>query len=162
MTSTNLKPRLFHGVKHALPNIIIKSAKGSYLYSECGRKLLDFSTGIGVTNLGHSHDRVTEAIIKTAPTVVHAQQNIFRHRPMIDLIDQLGNLKLSKEADFDSWFFWNSGSEAIEAAVKLARHATGKPNIVAFNLGASSPSEKNNNLEGTFNELKVLSAARIP
>ena len=101
----------------------------------CGRKLLDFSCGIGVTNLGHSHEGVTKAIVDNAPILMHAQQNIFKHRPMVNLVDKLANMKISKSADLNSWFFWNSGSEAIEAAVKLARHATKKPNIIAFKFG---------------------------
>lgn len=54
---------------------------------------------------------------------------------MIDLIHRLSCLNISKSASLDSWFLWNSGSEAVEAAIKLARHSTGKQNIIAFNLG---------------------------
>uniref|UniRef100_A0A7S0SRI1 Acetylornithine transaminase n=1 Tax=Chromulina nebulosa TaxID=96789 RepID=A0A7S0SRI1_9STRA len=127
--------RIIHGVKHAMPDVIVKSSKGSYVYTECGRSLLDFSCGIGVTNLGHSHERVSEAVINSVTNLVHAQQNIFKHRPMVDLVNRLSNLDLSVAASLNSWFLWNSGAEAVEAAVKLARQATGKPNIVAVNLG---------------------------
>lgn len=119
-------PRIVHGVKHALPEVIISSAKGSYLSTECGRKMLDFSCGIGVTNLGHSHDRITKAVQDMAPKLVHAQQNIFKHRPLVDLVNKLAGLEVSKRSNFDSWFMWNSGSEGVEAAIKLARHATGE------------------------------------
>jgi 4-aminobutyrate aminotransferase len=119
-------PRLIHGVKHVLPDVVVKSAKASYIETECGRHMLDFSCGIGVTNLGHSHPGVTKAVIEAAPQLVHAQQNIFKHRPMVNLIHKLADLKVSKSAGLDAWFFWNSGSEAVEAAVKLARHSTSK------------------------------------
>lgn len=131
----SFSPRLNHGVKHMFPNLIAKSHKGSYVTTECGRRFLDFSSGIGVTNLGHCHPGVTEAVTKAVGTLVHSQQNIMRHRPMINLIDKLASLDLSKKAGLDSWFFWNSGAEAVEAAVKIARQSTGRPNIVAMNLG---------------------------
>lgn len=54
---------------------------------------------------------------------------------MLDLIDRLADLPAAKRAGLDSWFFWNSGSEAVEASIKLARQATGKPNIIVANLG---------------------------
>ena len=116
-------PRLFQGVKQLLPHVV-KSSNGAFVETECGRKFLDFTCGIGVTNLGHSHEGTTQAVIKAAPHLVHAQQNIMRHRPMMDLIDRLSALDLSQKASFDSWFFWNSGSEAVEGAVKLARQVS--------------------------------------
>jgi hypothetical protein len=79
------------------------------------------SCGIGVTNLGHCHNGVTRAVQKAAGELVHAQQNIMRHRPMVDLIDRLASLPFAQSSSLDSWFFWNSGAEAVEAAVKLAR-----------------------------------------
>lgn len=117
------------------PSLIAASHKGSYVTTECGRKFLDFSSGIGVTNIGHCHPGVTAAVTKAVGTLVHSQQNIMRHRPMLNLIDKLSSLELSKKAGFDSWFFWNSGAEAVEAAVKIARQSTGRPNIIAMNLG---------------------------
>ena len=77
--------------------------------------------GIGVINLGHSHPAVTESVTAACENLVHAQQNIMRHRPMVDLIDRLSSLEVSKKANLDSWFLWNSGAEAVEAAIKLAR-----------------------------------------
>jgi 4-aminobutyrate aminotransferase len=124
-------PRIIHGVKHVMPDVTISSAKGSYLFTECGREFLDFSCGIGVTNLGHSHDGVTKAVQNMAPKLVHAQQNIFKHRPLVDLVHKLASFEIAKKAGFDSWFMWNSGSEGVEASIKLARHATG---IHTFNL----------------------------
>jgi len=68
VTSHAFSPRLIHGVKQYLPNYIAKSSKGAYVYTECGRKLVDFSSGIGVTNLGHCHDGVTAAVKEAAGT----------------------------------------------------------------------------------------------
>eukprot|EP00918_Siedleckia_nematoides_P096774 GHVU01212329.1.p1 GENE.GHVU01212329.1~~GHVU01212329.1.p1 ORF type:complete len:269 (-),score=13.73 GHVU01212329.1:620-1426(-) len=67
--------------------------------------------------------------------IVHQQQNIMRHRPMVDLIDRLGSLPFSKDNGLDAWFFWNSGAEAVEASLKLARQATGRQYIVTVNGG---------------------------
>lgn len=127
-------PRLFKGVKQLMPHIV-KSSKGSFVETECGKKILDFTCGIGVTNLGHCHPGVTKAAQEACGNLVHAQQNIMQHRPLLNLIDKLSNLEFSKKASLDSWFFWNSGSEAVEASIKLARQATGKPNVVVVSLG---------------------------
>lgn len=126
-------PRLFHGVKHLLP-YVVKSSRGAIVQTECNRQFLDFTSGIGVTNLGHSHPKVTEAVITAAPNLVHAVQNVMVHRPMMDLISRLSDLDLPRRSGFDSWFFWNSGSEAVEASIKLARQATKKQNIIVSNL----------------------------
>jgi 4-aminobutyrate aminotransferase len=79
------------------------------------------AVGIGVTNLGHSHPHITASVTAACQDIVHAQQNIMRHRPMVNLIDKLASLEVSERAGLDAWFFWNSGSEAVEAAIKLAR-----------------------------------------
>ena len=127
--------RLVHGVKHVLPHVLAASSRGSTVFTECGRTLLDFTCGIGVTNLGHCHPGVTAAAQAACGQLVHCAQNIMRHRPLVDLIAKLTELRVSRKSGLDSWFFWNSGSEAVEAAVKLARMATGKQNIIAMNLG---------------------------
>ena len=115
-----MSSRLIHGVKQLLP-YVVKSSKGCIVETECGRKFIDFSCGIGVTNLGHSHDGVTKAVIEAVPNIVHAQPTIMKHRPLVDLVDKLGDLEISRKAKFDSFYFWSSGAEAVEASVKLAR-----------------------------------------
>lgn len=126
--------QLFKGVKNIHP-YIVKSAKGHIVNTQCGKQLLDLTCGIGVTNLGHSHPKVTAAAQKACETLVHSQQNIFRHEPMMKCIENLSSTKLAKSAGLNSWFFWNGGTDAVEAAIKLARQATGKPNIITMNLG---------------------------
>ena len=127
-------PRLFEGVKNALP-FIVKRSKRHNVYTTDNQHFLDLSCGIGVTNLGNCHDGVTAAVQKAASELVHAQMNIMKHEPMMQLIDKLASTETAKRADLDSWFLWNSGTEAVEAAIKLARNATGKPNIITMNLG---------------------------
>jgi len=109
--------------------IVADRAEGSYIYATDGRKYLDFTCGIGVTNTGHCHPAVVAAIREQAGLFLHAQANIVIHQPMLNLIAELRQVVPSS---IDSFFFSNSGAEAIEGAVKLARAATGKTNIIVF------------------------------
>jgi 4-aminobutyrate aminotransferase len=104
-------------------------AEGCYIYAIDGRNYLDFTCGIGVTNTGHCHPKVVEAIRAQAGLFIHAQANIVIHKPMLQLIEELRKVV---HPSIDSFFFSNSGAEALEGAVKLARAVTGKPNIIVF------------------------------
>ena len=110
-------------------SIIAERAEGSYIYATDGRKYLDFTCGIGVTNTGHCHPAVVEAIREQAGLFLHAQANIVVHQPMLNLIAEL---KQIVPPTINSFFFSNSGAEAVEGAIKLARAATGKTNIIVF------------------------------
>ncbi len=110
-------------------NFVAERAEGAYIYTEDGRKLLDFTCGIGVTNTGHCHPKVVEAIREQAGLFLHAQANIVIHKPMLRLIEELRQIV---PPSIDGFFFSNSGAEAVEGAVKLARAATGKQNIIVF------------------------------
>ncbi len=85
--------------------------------------------GIGVTNTGHCHPKVVEAIREQAGNFLHAQANIVIHKPMLQLIEELRKIV---PPSMDGFFFSNSGAEALEGAVKLARVATGKQNVIVF------------------------------
>jgi 4-aminobutyrate aminotransferase len=104
-------------------------AEGSYIYAADGRKYLDFTCGIGVTNTGHCHPKVVEAIREQAGLFLHAQANIVVHQPMLKLIEELRTIV---HPSIDGFFFSNSGAEAVEGAVKLARAATGKQAVIVF------------------------------
>ena len=110
-------------------DLFVERGEGTYLYTTDGRKMLDLTCGIGVTNTGHSHPRVVKAIQEQAAKLLHGQANIVIHRPMLDLI---GELRQIVPEHLDGFFFSNSGAEAVEASVKLARMATKRPNIVVF------------------------------
>ena len=110
-------------------NFVGERAEGSYIYTEDGRKLLDFTCGIGVTNTGHCHPKVVAAIREQAGNFIHAQVNLVIHKPMLRLIEELRQIA---PPSIDGFFFSNSGAEALEGAVKLARAATGKQNIIVF------------------------------
>jgi 4-aminobutyrate aminotransferase len=109
--------------------IIASRAEGCYIYDQDGTPYLDFTCGIGVTNTGHCHPRVVEAIREQAGKLIHAQINIIYHEPLLNLINELRTIV---HPSLDGFFFSNSGAEAIEGAVKLARHATGRPNVIVF------------------------------
>ena len=121
----NLSPVWTHGT-----DILVDHAEGAYLYSTSGKRYLDFTCGIGVTNTGHCHPRVVAAIQEQAGKIIHAQANIVYHQPMLRLVEEL--LPMVPKG-LDSFFFSNSGAEAVEAAVKLAKHATRRTNVIVFN-----------------------------
>lgn len=112
-----------------LTDLVVTQAEGVYLYDEAGQRYLDFTSGIGVTNTGHCHPRVVAAIREQAGRLLHGQANIVFHPPLLQLADELRQVV---PAHLDSFFFSNSGAEAVEGAVKLARQATGKPNVIVF------------------------------
>jgi len=110
-------------------NFVAERAEGSYIYTTDGKRLLDFTCGIGVTNTGHCHPKVVEAIREQAGLFLHAQANIVIHQPMLKLIEELRKIV---PPSIDGFFFSNSGAEAIEGAIKLARVATGRQNVIVF------------------------------
>lgn len=104
-------------------------AEGSYIYASDGRKYLDFTCGIGVTNTGHCHPKVVAAVREQAGLFLHAQANIVVHQPMLRLIEELRTIV---PPAMDGFFFSNSGAEAVEGALKLARAATGRQAVIVF------------------------------
>ncbi len=109
--------------------LLVERGEGVYLHTTDGRRLLDFTSGIGVTNTGHAHPRVVKAIQEQAGRLLHGQLNIVYHQPLIDLTHSLRQVL---PAPLDTFFFSNSGAEILEAAVKLAKQATRRPNIIVF------------------------------
>jgi 4-aminobutyrate aminotransferase len=111
-------------------SIIIDHAQGAYIYDVSGKKFLDFTSGIGVTSTGHCHPKVVAAIQEQATKLLHAQANIYFHRPLLDLVELM---KPIVPPGMDSFYFTNSGAECLEAAVKLSKHITGRTNVIVFN-----------------------------
>ncbi len=110
-------------------DLIVDHGEGVCLVDIHGRRYLDFTSGIGVTNTGHAHPRVVKAIQEQAAKLIHGQANILIHEPMLRLIEQL--LPVVPEP-LHSFFFTNSGAEAVEGAIKLARWVIKRPNIIVF------------------------------
>lgn len=109
---------------------IMSKGQGSYVQFQDGRNMLDFTCGIGVTNLGHCHPKVSKAAAEQCMNLNHAQCSIAFHEPYLRLIEKL--LPVMPHKSLDSFFFWNSGSEAVEAALKMARLITKKQNIICM------------------------------
>ena len=101
-------------------------AEGCFLYGKDGKKYLDFTSGIGVCNLGHRPKVVEEAIEQQLKKFWHVS-NLFPVESQ-----EVAAGKLAKAANMDLVFFSNSGAEANEAAIKMARKATGKTKIITF------------------------------
>ncbi len=108
--------------------IEVESAQGSYLYDKNGKKYLDLIAGIGVSALGHRHPRVQAAVTAQLDrywhTLVYGE---FVLSPQVEL----ATLLAQNLPGLDSVYFTNSGTEATEGALKLAKRYTGRPNIVA-------------------------------
>ncbi len=127
MSSASLSPVL----KQATP-VVVDHASGSWIHGTDGRRYLDFTTGIGVTSTGHCHPDVVAAAQQQCATIIHAQYTTVMHRPLLELTERLGS---HLPDGIDSVFYANSGSEAVEAAVRLARMATERQYIVTVQRG---------------------------
>jgi 4-aminobutyrate aminotransferase len=129
---TTKAPSTLTDVWYRMTQLEVVSGRGCVITSADGTEYLDFGSGIGVVSTGHCHPRIVEAIREQAGTLLHAQVNCYRHPLLEPLAAALAEVT---PAGVDAFFISNSGAEAIEAAVKLARHATGRPNVIAFQGG---------------------------
>jgi 4-aminobutyrate aminotransferase len=109
----------------------IVEARGAWLTDGAGKRYLDFGTGISVTNCGHNHPQVVAAAHAQLDKVWHGG-GTFRYESYVNAAEQL--VSVAPEP-IDQFFFMNSGAEAVEAAVKLARHTTGRQGVVVFRGG---------------------------
>jgi 4-aminobutyrate aminotransferase len=112
-----------------LTTIQPERAEGIYLYEADGTRYTDFTSGIGVTNTGHCHPRVVAAIQEQAAKLIHGQINIVIPPSTVKLAETLNTVTPDS---IDCFYFSNSGAEATEGAVKLARMATKRTNIITF------------------------------
>lgn len=109
-------------------DLVVESAEGAHLHTVDGRDVLDFGCGIGVTSLGHRHPEVTAAVHRQVDRLWHTSVTTM-HTTMIDAAAALVSVC---PQGLDQVFFTNSGAEAVEGAIKLARRATGRSEIIAF------------------------------
>jgi 4-aminobutyrate aminotransferase len=115
-------------LKQATP-VLVDHARGVDVYDEHDRRYLDFTAGIGVVSTGHCHPKVVAAAQEQLGKLIHGQYTTVLHRPLLTLTERLGDVL---PTGLDSVFYANSGSEAIESALRLARQATGRPNVIVF------------------------------
>ena len=122
--------------KHVPPGLsvlttsFVKEARGAVIVDMNGRELIDFAGGIGVTNVGHCHPKVVAAIKEQAEKFLHTCFHVVPYASYVDVAAQLNELAPGDFAKMT--MFVNSGAEAVENAVKIARHATGRPAIISF------------------------------
>ncbi|MEI5098111.1 aminotransferase class III-fold pyridoxal phosphate-dependent enzyme [Streptomyces sp. PmtG] len=121
-------PQLSPMLKQATP-VVATRGEGMYLYDADDRRYLDFTAGVGVTNTGHCHPRVVEAVRRQTGQLIHGQYTTVMHDQLLTLTERLGDVLPD---GLDSLFYLNSGSEAVEAALRLARQATGRQNVIVF------------------------------
>ncbi len=103
--------------------------EGIYLYDEEGHRYTDFTSGIGVINTGHCHPRVVKAIQEQASQLLFGQMNCVIPPTSVRLAEKLNVIT---PPSIDRFFFANSGAEATEACVKLAKAATGRQHVIVF------------------------------
>lgn len=113
--------------------LVVERGSGAVIQDVDGNLFLDFTAGIAVTATGHCHPRVVAAIQDQAAKLIHMSGTDFYYKPQIDLAERLAQVAPGKSAK--RVFFTNSGAEALEAALKLARWHTGRTRVIAF-LGA--------------------------
>tara|TARA_Y100000389_G_scaffold203560_1_gene252334 strand:+ start:4078 stop:5262 length:1185 start_codon:yes stop_codon:yes gene_type:complete len=108
--------------------IVVKKAKGSYITSESGKKYLDFVAGVSASSLGHCHPKVVSAIRKQSKKYLHVMvYGEFAQEPAVNLSKELIDLL---PENHQSIYLTNSGTEAIEGALKLAKRATGRSELI--------------------------------
>src|ERR1700745_1374715 len=110
--------------------LVAKSGHGAMVEDVDGNVFLDFAAGIAVCSTGHCHPKVVAAIQKQAAELIHMSGTDFYYESLPELAERLGEKGPGREGK--KVFFANSGTEAIEGAMKLARYATKRDKMIAF------------------------------
>ena len=113
-------------------DVVADRAEGSWVWDVEGRRYLDLGSGIAVTNTGHGHPHVVDAIHRQVERLLHTSV-VLKHQPYIEAAEAIAGLV--PFLDDPQVFLCNSGAEAVDGAIKLARRTTGRPGIVAFRGG---------------------------
>jgi 4-aminobutyrate aminotransferase len=158
LPGTNAKLILAGDDKYISPSytrsypLVAKSGRGVVVTDVDGNEFFDFSAGIAVTSTGHCHPEVVAAIQKQAAELIHMSGTDFYYEGMVELAERLS--KIAPMPGPHRIYYGNSGAEAVEAALKLARYHTKRQNIIAFfgafhgrtmgalSLTASKPQQK--------------------
>jgi 4-aminobutyrate aminotransferase len=117
------------GVLPSYFDVVADHAEGSWITDVEGHRYLDFGSGIAVTNIGHGHPAVVEAIERQVRQLIHTSV-VFRHARYIELAEAIG--RLTPFFERPQVFLCNSGAEAVDGSLKLARQVTGKGGVIAF------------------------------
>lgn len=128
----NMPNRLAPSMAKDHPNLPVVKEEGCYYFGVDGKRYLDFTSGIAVTNVGHRHPKVVQAIKDAADGLVHGPSGVIMYQSILRLADELAEIM---PGNLDCFFFANSGTEAIEGALKLAKYVTKRPYVVSFTGG---------------------------
>ena len=111
-------------------SVFAAKADGAIIEDVDGNRFIDFAGGIGTMNVGHARPEVTRAIVEQAEKFTHTCSSIIMYEPYVELAERIVKLV---PGDFPKKaLFLNSGAEAVENAVKIARYVTGRPAIITF------------------------------
>ncbi|WP_397538692.1 aspartate aminotransferase family protein [Rummeliibacillus pycnus] len=111
------------------PNLPVVKEEGCYYYGADGKKYLDFTSGIAVANTGHRHPKIVQSIKDAADQLIHGPSGVIMYESILELSKKLGEIL---PGDLDCFFYGNSGTEAIEGALKLAKFTTERPYVISF------------------------------
>ena len=114
-------------------NVFAAKADGAIIEDVDGNRYIDFAGGIGAMNIGHARPEVTKAIAEQAARFTHTCFSVMMYEPYVALAERI--VKLAPGDFAKKALFLNSGAEAVENAVKIARYATGRPAIITFDNG---------------------------
>ncbi len=141
MTASQIEPEALLAARErwvargvSAPAIVAVSADGAHVEGADGVRYLDFAGGIGCQNLGHNPEGIVRAIHAQVDQFLHQCFMVAAYEPYVDVCRRLGELSPCR-GDEQRSLLLNSGAEAVENAVKIARAATGRPAIVAFDRG---------------------------
>jgi len=106
----------------------IVKGEGSYLYTDNGKKMLDFASGVAVCNVGHNHPKVVKAAIEQIQNLIHGGHNVVFYESYVKLGEKIVELT----GNDTMVYFSNSGAEANEGSLKLAKYVSKRPAIISF------------------------------
>jgi len=117
------------GIWRRATDLQIERGHGCRVVDPSGTEYLDFTAGIAAASTGHAHPRVAQAIADQAQRIIHAQVNVYRHDLLEPLATKLADIT---PGQIDTFYFCSTSDEAVEAAVKLAKHATGRRGVITL------------------------------
>lgn len=116
-----------------ITQVYVESAQGATVYDVDGNRYIDFAGGIGIQNVGHCHPKVVQAVQEQATKSIHTCFHVAPYESYIQLAERLNDVT---PGEFEKkTMLLNSGAEAVENAVKIARKYTGKPGVISFDRG---------------------------
>lgn len=124
----NRAKAIFPPVASRATDLVIVKGEGSFVWTDDAKKYLDFASGVAVTNVGHNHPKVVEKVKAQIDQLIHGGHNVVYYPAYIELAEKLNELNGSN----CKVYFSNSGAEANEGAIKLAKHVTNRPGIITF------------------------------